>query len=291
MQRLLYFLVYPILWLISLLPFWLLYLKSTLLFYVVYYVIGYRKKVVLSNLALVFPDKTTSERRAIAKGFYRHLCDLIFETIKGITISEATLRKRYVIENAEIFDAYHAEGRSLLVCCAHYANWEWSSLVPVMTKLKGFGVYKPLVNPYFDSLVKNIRGKFGATIVSNKKAVTTLFKMSKQQIPSITLLVADQTPKLGAFKLRDTFMGVDVPVFTGPEDLAKRLDFNIGYLKTQKVKRGYYRVTLIPLSETPQQTAPFEITRLFLDEIEKQIHAAPQYYLWSHKRWKHRKTD
>ncbi len=289
MQRLLYFLVYPILWLLSLLPFWLLYVKSTVLYFLVYYVVGYRKKVVFSNLKLVFPDKSEAERIKIAKGFYKHLCDLIFETIKGISISEASLRKRYVIENAEIFDAYYAQGRSLLVCCAHYANWEWSSIVPVMTKLKGFGVYKPLVNRYFDSMVKNIRGKFGATIVSNKKAVTTLFKMSKQNIPSITLLVADQTPKLGAFKLRDDFMGIDVPVFTGPEDLAKRLDFNIGYLQTVKVKRGHYRVQLIPLSEAPKSTEAFEITRKFLDEIEKQIYAAPEYYLWSHKRWKHRK--
>lgn len=288
MQRLLYILLYPILWLTSLLPMSLLYIKSSVLYLITFYIIGYRRKVVKSNLQLVFPQKTVAERKFIERQFYKHLCDLIFETIKSMSISEKELRKRFEIENMDLLNDYFSKGRSTLVLCGHYANWEWSNIVPVHTEAKGFGVYKPLRNKYFDALIKKIRGRFGATIVTNKKIVASLFRSAKNGEHSITLMVADQTPKKDAFKQRDTFMGIDVPVFTGTEELAKRLDFNTVYLKVTKIKRGYYSATFVPLAENPSQFEDFLITRSFLTEIEKQIHEAPQYYLWSHKRWKHR---
>jgi Lauroyl/myristoyl acyltransferase len=265
----------------------LLYVKSTVVYFIIYYLIGYRRKVVKSNLELVFPEKTLDERKLIERQFYKHLCDLIFESIKSISISEKELRKRFDIENMDLLNGYFDNNRSTLVLCGHYANWEWSNIVPVHTEAKGFGVYKPIRNKYLDTLIKNIRGRFGATIVSNSKIVPTLFRSDKQGEHSITLMVADQTPKKNAFKKRDTFMGIDVPVFTGTEELAKRLDFNTVYLKVTKVKRGCYKAIFVPLAENPSQFEDFQITRLFLTEIEKQIHEAPQYYLWSHKRWKH----
>ena len=290
MQRLLYLLIYPLLWATSMLPMRLLYFKSDCLYILAYHVFRYRKKVVLSNLKLVFPEKTEEERKAIAKAFYHHLCDIIFETIKSMTISEEEAKRRFDVQNIELLRDYESRGRSVLMFCGHYASWEWSSIINRQTTLKGLGVYKKLDNPYFDRLVKKIRGKFGAEIISNKKIVTSLFRLNKKGIRSVTLVLADQTPKVGAFKHRDTFMGIDVPVFTGTEELAKKLNFAVVYMKVEKVRRGYYKANFIPLAEDPNSYPDFDITRMFLNEIEKQIHKEPQYYLWSHKRWKLRNT-
>lgn len=290
MQRLLYLLIYPLLWTTSILPMRLLYIKSDCLYFLAYHVFRYRKKVVLSNLKLVFPEKTEKERKAIAKAFYHHLCDIIFETIKSMTISEEEAKRRFDVQNIELLRDYESRGRSVLMFCGHYASWEWSSIINRQTTLKGLGVYKKLDNVYFDRLVKKIRGKFGAEIISNKKIVTSLFRLNKKGIRSVTLVLADQTPKVGAFKHRDTFMGIDVPVFTGTEELAKKLNFAVVYMKVEKVRRGYYKANFIPLAEDPNSYPDFDITRMFLNEIEKQIHKEPQYYLWSHKRWKLRNT-
>ncbi len=288
MQRLLYFLLYPLLWLTSILPMWLLYFKSTCLYIITYYIIGYRKKVVKNNLKLVFPHRSSEEINRITKGFYKHLCDVIFETIKSLTISEKEISKRFQFENLELLEELKAKGKSTLLMSGHYANWEWMGILNKKTSYKCYAVYKKLDNPYFDALVKGTRERFGGNIVSNKKIVPQLFKESKRNVETVTLILSDQTPKRNAYKHRDTFMGIDVPVFTGTEEIAKRLDFAAVYLKVKKVKRGYYKTSFELLAENPKELPDFEITRMFLTEIEKQIQEEPKYYLWSHKRWKHR---
>ena len=286
MQSLLYILIYPLLWLTSLLPMGVLYLKSSCLYFLAYYILGYRKKVVKENLLLVFPEKSNKERNAIARKFYQHLCDIIFETIKSLTISEKEISRRFQYENIEMLNDLYKKDKSVLLMCGHYASWEWSGILNDQMPYQGYAVYKKLDNPYFDRLVKKIRGRFGAGIITNKKIVAELFRNSRKNIKSVTLILSDQTPKLGAFKHRDTFMGIDVPVFTGTEELAKKLDFSAVYLKIRKVKRGYYSASFVSLAENPSDFKDYDITRLFLDEIEKQIMEAPEYYLWSHKRWK-----
>ncbi len=291
MQRLLYILAYPILWLLSILPMRILYIKSTALYFLVYYIIGYRKKVVKDNLALVFPEKTQKERDHIAQQFFKHLCDIIFETIKAFTISEKEIRKRFVVTNAEILDSYYQKDRSILLMAGHYGNWEWSGILNKLMQHQAHAVYKPLGSKQFDALVKKTREHFGGIIVSNKKIVGVLFRKWKKGTKTLTYILSDQTPKLGAFKHRDTFMGIDVPMFTGTEELAKKLDFSVLYLKVEKVKRGYYTATFVPLADNPKEYSDFQITRMFFDALETQIREKPEYYLWSHKRWKLRKVD
>lgn len=290
MHRLLYILAYPFLWLLSILPMGLLYVKSSVLYFFGYYVFGYRRKVVKDNLKLVFPDHSQEERNRIAKKFYKHLCDIIFETIKNLTISEKEVTRRFRYENLEVLDELYGKDKSVLLMCGHYASWEWSGILTRQMPYKGYAVYKKLDNPYFDRMVKKIRGRFGASIVTNKKIVKELFRKNKEGEKSLTLILSDQTPKIGDFKHRDTFMGINVPVFTGTEELAKKLNFATVYLKVRKVKRGYYSATFVPLTENSTKFEDFEITRKFLDEIEKQIGEAPEYYLWSHKRWKLREV-
>lgn len=286
MHRLVYLLLYPLLWLISMLPMRLLYIISDILYFLAYHVIGYRKKVVFSNLKLVFPEKSEAEIRHIAQKFYRHLCDIIFEMIKGLTISEKEAKRRFQVENLELLQELYQNKRHVLLLCGHYASWEWSGILSKLMKYKGLAVYKKLDNKAFDKIIKQIRGHFGGEIISNKQVVPRLFRLSQGNELSLTLILADQTPKLGAFKHRDTFMNVNVPVFTGSEELAKKLDFTSLYLKVSKEKRGYYKARFVMLAEDPSKFNDFEITRRFLDEIEKQINTAPEYYLWSHKRWK-----
>ncbi|MGO3182917.1 MAG: lysophospholipid acyltransferase family protein [Aequorivita sp.] len=286
MQRLLYILAYPILWLLSKLPMGILYFKSSALYFLVYYIIGYRKKVVKDNLALTFPEKTQKERDRIAKEFFKHLCDVIFETIKAFTISEKEIRKRFVVTNAEILDSYYENDRSILLMAGHYGNWEWSGILNKLMQHQAHAVYKPLDNKQFDALIKKTREHFGGVIVSNKKIVTVLFRKWKKGVKTLTYILSDQTPKMGAFKHRDTFMGIDVPMFTGTEELAKKLNFSVLYLKVEKVKRGYYTATFVPLADNPKEYPDFQITRMFFDALEDQIRQKPEYYLWSHKRWK-----
>jgi len=288
MQRLAYIIIYPILWLLSNLPMRILYWKSTALYYLVYYIIGYRKKVVKGNLKLVFPEKSQQEINAIARQFYQHLCDMIFETIKSLTISEKELAKRFQFTNLEYLTNLYAEGRSGFLMCGHYASWEWSGLLGKITPYKGIAVYKKMDNPYFDALVKRIRGRFGGIIVQNSQIARVLYRSFKKGEQTLTLVLSDQTPKKGSYKERQEFMGIEVPVFTGTEELAKLMDFATIYFKIEKVKRGYYQATFIPLAENPKDYPDYQITRMFLSEIENQIHEAPAYYLWSHKRWKHR---
>lgn len=288
MQRLLYILVYPLWWIISILPMSVLYILSDILFFLSYYVIGYRRKVVKENLALALPNKTDKERKQIAKEFYVHLSDILVETVKSLTISEKEINRRFQFENPELLQELYDQDKSVLLMCGHYASWEWSGILTKHMPYKGLAVYKQLRNPNFDRLVKKIRGKFGAEIVTNKQIVSMLFRMHRDKQKSLTLILSDQTPKISDYKHVDTFMGIHVPVFVGTEELAKRLGQIPVYLHVEKVKRGYYSARFIPLTMEPKNMPDYEITRMFLDEIEKQIYKAPAYYLWSHKRWKHR---
>jgi len=289
MQRLLYLLIYPFFWLTSVLPFWLLYFFSDLLFILVYYLLGYRRKVVMSNLRLVFPDRSEQYYRRIARGFYRHLCDLVFETIKNLTISEREMRRRFRVENPVLADQLYNQGRSAILLCGHYGSWEWSGIINRQIPFKCLAVYKELDNPHFDNLVRKIRERFGGEIISRKKVVSRLFRLNKKGEKTMTLILADQTPKFGGFKHRDLFMDIDVPVFTGPEELAKKLDFVLLYLRIEKIKRGYYTARLEVLEDQPTGVADFELTRRFLNQLEGQIKKDPSLYLWSHKRWKLRR--
>lgn len=288
MQKLLYILVYPILWLISILPMRILYVISTIIFILIYHVIGYRKRVVKNNLALVFPEKTQEERNYIAREFFKHFCDIIVETIKVFTITEKEIRERFVVTNPEILDSYYENDQSILLMAGHYNNWEWTGILNKLMDFEAHAVYKPLRNKQLDALVKKTRGHFGGTIVSNKKIIVTLYRKWKKGIKTLTYILSDQTPKIGAFKYRDTFMGIDVPMFTGTEELAKKLNFSVLYLKVEKEKRGYYTATFLPIANNPNDYPDFQITRMFFDLLENQIREKPQFYLWSHKRWKHK---
>ena len=289
MQLIAYILIYPFLYLTSLLPFRLLYLVSDLVYVIVYYIIGYRKSTVRNNLELVFPDKSDGERRNIEKKFYRHLCDMFLEMIKSISISEKQLVKRFVFRNTEELKRLESMNKSVIVMYGHYASYEWSVVVVNHISFKGYGIYKPLKNKYFDGLIKGIRSKYNTTLISSYEAVSSIVNSEKEGIKSMTAFLSDQSPKTRSRYHWTTFMGQKVPCFTGAERLAKKLDLSVTYLKINKVKRGYYEAEYVPLADNAKDYNDYEITDKFTRALEAQIYEAPEYYLWTHKRWKHTK--
>ena len=287
MQYLIYLLVYPIFWCVSILPFRLLYLFSDFIYLIVYYIIQYRKKTVRENLAIALPNLSDKERFIIEKKFYHHMCDIFLEMIKTMTISKEEICKRYVFKNFEVYKELEKQEKSVALMCAHYASYEWAVSMNFHATFKGYGIYKQISNPYFDKLVHTIRSKFEAKLITTKETIPTIINNNRDNKLAVYGFASDQSPKQNTAYHYSTFMGVEVPVHTGAEMLAKRYNMNVIFLKTKKVKRGYYEGRFEILSEDASKVPNYDITDYFLKLVEEQIHEAPEYYLWTHKRWKY----
>ncbi len=289
MQFLLYIVLYPLLWLLSILPFPLFYLVSDGVCFVVYRLIGYRKKTVRYNLAIALPHLSEAERKSIEKKFYRHLCDLFLEMIKTLTITDAEMNKRFVVKNEALLQEAEAKGKSIILMASHYASYEWSISINKKLALKSYAIYKKITNPHFDRLVKTIRAKFGAQLITTKETIPTIEENYNQSQLSLYGFASDQSPKASRAFDWGTFFGKETPLQTGAEMLAKKYDMTMYFMHIRKIKRGYYEAELEVLSENPKEVPDFEITALFMKKVEAQILEAPEYYLWTHKRWKHQR--
>jgi lauroyl/myristoyl acyltransferase len=289
MQFLIFIIAYPFLWIISILPFRIFYCLSDVVYFLVYYIIGYRKKVVRANLAMALPHLNDQERLVIEKKSYQHLCDMFMEMIKTMTISSEAMNKRFVITNLELIKEYEKKGKSIMLIASHYASWEWLITLNQKISYQGIGVYKKLANKYFDKLVRDIRSKYNTELVPTNKTIPLIAHNQKNDIHCVYGLASDQSPKADRIFHWDSFMGIEVPVHTGPEMLAKKYDMTVVFAKVKKVKRGYYELTIIPISDNPKSVPDFGITHAYIKEVEKQILEAPEYYFWTHKRWKHRR--
>ncbi len=288
MHTLVYWLIFPFLWLISILPWKLFYLFSDIICFIVYRVFKYRKKVVTTNLYNAFPEKTDHEIKKIRGKFYSHMCDMFLEMVKSISISDASTKKHFKFINTESLRKLENSGKSYILLAGHYASYEWGNCIDLSTSFKSVGVYKPIRNLSFDKLAKKIRGRFGAEIVPNNKIVRyAISKERKKSGGSIYGLVADQTPKLADNNYWLNFMNQEVPVFVGGEVLAKKLDLNIAYLKVDKIRRGYYEAEVVIISENIKSVPDFKATEKYIQLLEDQIKKRPELYLWTHKRWKH----
>ena len=290
MQLLAYILIYPILWIVSMLPFRILYFVSDLLYILMYYVIGYRKKVVKENLNLVFPNKSEAELRTVLKKFYHHLCDMVVESIKSMNISIDSMKSRYKFNNLDIITGYEKQNKSIILMCAHYGSWEWIFILQTYTTHRSYAIYKRLQNKYFDRLVKSIRARYNSYLITTKETFSVMEEAKKNGVLSMSGFASDQSPKIDKARYWADFMGINVPVHTGAEALAKKLDMPVVFFSVKRIKRGYYEATFQTLAEKPKSFNDYEITDRFLKLVEAQINEAPEYYLWTHKRWKHRKV-
>lgn len=278
------------LWLVSLLPFWLLYIIADILFVLLYHVTGYRRKVVQENLRNAFPEKSDAERAEIERKYYHHLSDLIVEIIKSITISQKQLARRMAPVNHELLERYLAEGRSVIGAAGHFCNWEWTGQSFCLLTDKGrIIVYKNLTNKVFDKFFTDVRARFGGTLVEMKQAMRKMISMKKGQF--LCVLASDQTPVRGDATYFTQFLNQPTAVFLGVEKLAKLLDTPVVFCDIRRVKRGYYTYTFVPLYEHPKETAEYEITNAHVKFLENVIREEPQYWLWSHRRWKFKPED
>jgi KDO2-lipid IV(A) lauroyltransferase len=289
MQFLVYILAFPLLWLISILPFRIFYWLSDFIYFIVYYILGYRKKVVRENIALTLPHLKEAERKEIEKKFYQHMCDMFLEMIKTMNISPAEMEKRFSVTNIEVMREYEQKGKSIVLFASHYASWEWLLSLTKKLKFRAIAVYKKIANPYFDKLVRQIRSKYDAELIETRKTIPLMAQNQRDAILSLYGLASDQSPKMDRIFHWKDFMGIEVPVHTGAEMLAKKYDLSVLFIKVKKVKRGYYEATIVPICDNPKEYPDFEITDIYLKEVEKQILEAPEYYLWTHKRWKYRR--
>jgi Kdo2-lipid IVA lauroyltransferase/acyltransferase len=289
MQLIVFLIIYPILWCISILPFRILYIFSDFVYLFVYYVIGYRKKTVRENLALTFPHLSSQERLVIEKKSFRHLCDMFLEMIKTMVISEKEIQERFVFTNLEVYKKLEEKQKSIALMLAHYASYEWAISLNSIVNFEAYGIYKKINNPYFDKLVKKIRLRFKAKLITTKQTIPTIIENNKINKLSTYGFASDQTPRVESTFHWQSFLGIEVPVHTGAEMLAKKYDMSVIFLKVAKVSRGHYEASFEILSENTKQVPNYEITDLFLKRVEQQILEAPEYYLWTHKRWKHRK--
>ncbi|NOQ91739.1 MAG: lipid A biosynthesis acyltransferase [Flavobacteriaceae bacterium] len=290
MQLLIFILVYPIIWFLSILPMRILFAFSDLLYFVVYYIIGYRKKVVRYNLKLSFPNKSKQERLEIEKKTIQHFLDTFMEMIKSFSISEKEISKRFVYKNTAILDDLYKQNKSLVIMAGHYANWEWVVNVSSVVPYKGYAAYKKVKNKYFENKVKTSRTRFGANFIPTSEFMNIMKIHKDEHILAIYGLLSDQSPKLSKTHYWSNFMGVNVPVHTGAEMLAKKYNYPVVYFKTERIRRGYYESTVEVLAENPQDFKNYEITDIFLQKLENQIRNNPEYYFWTHNRFKHMKS-
>lgn len=289
MEAIVYYIFFGINWLITLLPLGILYLFSDLLFLILYYFPSYRRKVVATNLRNSFPEKTDEELKVIEKKFYRHFADLMIETLKVRNMSKAEQLRRLTYTNLEIFDKLREEKRDIIAVLGHYNNWEWPTLLPEKTGYKTVIIYKPLHNKFFNNFINDQRSKDGIVLTPMSMIVREIVNYRKSGINTLNVFLSDQTPPITEIRYWTTFLNQDTPVYTGAEKIALKYDMALVYFNFQKIKRGYYNVEMELLFEHTAGLPENLITDTHVKRLEEIIRENPEYWLWSHRRWKHKK--
>jgi KDO2-lipid IV(A) lauroyltransferase len=271
---------------LSLLPWRLLYCLSDFLYFLLYPVAGYRKKVVLQNLRHSFPDKDDQELERIARKFYSHFCDLIVESIKMFSVSESDIRKRMRCVNPEVQKKVFETGKDVIVAGGHYNNWEMCGVaVPFMFDHKIIGIFKPLKDRFFDNLLRKSRSKFGMLMIPMQE-VKNYFASGFHE-PTAVFFIMDQSPSNPSRGYWTTFLNQETCFMTGAARFAIQYDLPVLFGRIEKVKRGYYTFSLeaIPTKSLNVE----EIMELLISRLEQQIQHFPEFWLWTHRRWKHKR--
>jgi KDO2-lipid IV(A) lauroyltransferase len=285
MSRIVYYLIlYPL----SLLPLPILYFISSGLFYVFYFLLGYRKKVIQENIDLVFKEMSFAERKDMARTFYRHLCDLIVEGIKGFNLSNGEIEKRYVIKGFEctIKDA----GKDIILVTGHSGNWEWAAFAfPLVMKHRCGVIYTPLSDAFLNQKMASSRSRNGYDLI-RKDEVKQYFAANLDQSRAVFFL-SDQSPSNPKNAYWTSFLGIDTAVQYGIEKYAMEWNAPIYYIDVKKIKRGYYELKVEPLMDDASTSGYGEVVEKVTRRIEKSIYEQPEFWLWSHRRWKHKRVQ
>ena len=270
-------------------PFWIIYLLSDFLFFILYYLVGYRRKVVFQNLKNAFPQKSEAEINIIAKKFFRYLCDFIFEIIKINSMTEKDFFKRCTIspEAEKLFSDLYAQNKKMIFVMGHFGNFEWGGhSFSLLKKHKLYVIYHPLSNKIFGKLIYKIRSRFGTTPVTTHDMVRNM--IDKRNEMNVTAFIADQTPAPeNAYWTH--FLNQDTPIFTGTEKIARKFNYPLIFINIKRIKRGYYTIEAELFPKNPSDTFEGEISEWHTRKLEAEIIQQPEIWLWSHRRWKHKR--
>jgi len=256
------------------------------MYFLVYHVVGYRKKVVFNNLRNSFPSKSDDKIKQIGKDFYRHFCDIALESFKRLTIGEKAIKKRLLIKNPELIQQYINDDRSILMYTGHQGNWEWLVFLPLMFPYTSNTFYKPIKNKYFEELYKNMRERFGVNCVESDKGFRTILDNHQRKELTLNCMIGDQSPTKKSSKYWYNFLNQDTAFFVGADKIAKKTDQVVLFPFFKKLKRGYYELEFRIIDDQPQLRSNFEILEKYAQQLEQAIVSAPELWLWSHRRWK-----
>lgn len=275
--------------LLSRIPFRAMYVLSDGLFYLLYYIVRYRRPLVRKNLTESFPEKGEQEIKRIEKNFYRYFTDQVLESCKMATISPEEMSKRMKFTNVEAANAVLREGRTIALYMGHYGNWEWVSSIPLCIEkgIKAVQIYHKLKNERMNKLILHNRERMGAISVEMRKTARYINEQAMENNVCIIGFIADQSPKKREVKYFLPFLNHHTPVLIGTEKIIKHYGFEAWFLNMKRVKRGYYEAELVKLHENPQSLSELELTAAYYRMLEQMIKKQPELYLWTHNRFRH----
>jgi Kdo2-lipid IVA lauroyltransferase/acyltransferase len=284
-----YFLMKTVTWIFHILPMRVNYIISDFLYFLVYHIARYRRDVVRENLQNSFPQKTSSDLKAIEQNFYHHLCDTFIETLYFDRISAEEAKKRVKFINPELANNYLDQGKSVVVFLGHYNNWEWLTTWTLYSKYRFYAIYKKLKSETFEKFYFNLRNRFGTFPLERAETFRQIIGDNNQNIANLSSFIFDQTPRIHEIQYWTKFLNQDSAVIVGGEKVARKINATVLFAHMRKIKRGYYEVEYILITENAGETDKFEVTEKCTRYLEKVIMEKPQFWLWSHKRWKHKK--
>ena len=293
--KLQYWAVYGFGHLVSLLPFWLLYLLSDVLYFFVYHVVRYRRDVARENIAGSFPEKPQKELRGIERKFYHFFCDYVFETLKLMTVSRKSMAKRITFKGLEqLEDAFHKEGHPFVfIYLGHYCNWEWIASMSwfVSPSIHCAQIYHPIYNKAVDRFFLELRGRFGGESIPMRATLRRIVQLKREQRPTMIGFISDQLPKWESMHFFVPFLHRETAVFTGAEQIGRQVGAAYFFGEMSRPRRGYYECTFRRMETPSTPVTDYDMTALFMQYVERMIRKAPQYWLWTHKRWKRTKEE
>ena len=287
LKKILAYALFAILWLLSLLPLRIHYFLSDIIYLFVYHVVRYRRRVVSKNLSSSFPEKSADELQQIERQYYHWFCDYLVETFKLMTISSSEMQRRMVFKGTDVIDRLVEQGVSCGVMLGHYCNWEWVSTLPLAVTPKAVcaELYHPLENPDIDQIFLHIRQRFGSVCIPMQETLRHIVKYRQEGRPMVIGYIADQKPNWRNIHLWMDFLHHYTPVFTGSERIIKSTGQAFFYGDVRRVRRGYYECEFRLLDAEPKHRPNYELSELYMRELEKSIRRDPAYWLWSHNRW------
>jgi len=292
-MKIVYYLLYGVLYLFSLLPMRIHYVISDVLYLLIYQLVGYRTRLVRQHLKDCFPEMSEEEHSQTERGFYHWFCDYLVETVKLMTISREELKRRLVFRGTELIDEVVESGQSCAVYLGHYCNWEWVTSLPlwVSPKAQCGQIYHALENAEFDRLFLNLRQRMGAVCIPMAETLRRLAHYRQQRQPVVIGYISDQVPFWNNIHHWLDFLHHDTPVLTGTERLARSAGHAVFYLDLRRLRRGYYEAEFKLIEREPKRTSDYELTDAYFRLLEESIRRDPQCYLWTHNRWKRTREE